>query len=596
MNEIDWNQQLKEKVLFILDRAFSYVKKILTSTLTYTLLSGLVTSGLIYWMTKLDNHSTFCMQQTSSFDKNNFKNKDLSILIDKCHDEIKKYGVLEEIVYDSNSTDKFSIFINQLYVHNKINNDFIIDFTDKPLMENIFSGQYNFDDIYLSERNNLQTLASQIEKYLEFNKAILYKSYEENQLLSYFNIFLILFQEGNIFIDTLEQPYDFLLLEQNHQSVDTQVSPSFLNLQKILENAGKIHKKTSSFSNKNQFIIALNELFNSYKNRDNKSLLINRLILLTALIENNEKLARHKITMEDINDNLLSFRIIQLILHELCKYHLEDTELKTIFNEYIKIIKHNYPSSPNTTNKLVQQLFAEKFAVGNSNKDELYRQLFFENYRNQTIFLHPNFITYLALKNQVDLLMNILKFNSDDRDIKSHIFHALIISQLYHKNSVIPRVDYTDILTDMIKNEEDEELKRFFLRESLLLNNVEIIELVIDYIKNNESYYLEELNESVPSRINFSLMSIFRYLADSKPSWFANQQDIKKKKLDLFINIMNGIKNQENKLRLFECAIKTLEKDDIFLIEHLKTIIFNEKDAVVKEEMLNQFTTMKSKI
>lgn len=91
-------------------------------------------------------------------------------------------------------------------------------------------------------------------------------------------------------------------------------------------------------------------------------------------------------------------------------------------------------------------------------------------------------------------------------------------------------------------------------------------------------------------------MSIFRYLADSKPSWFANQQDIKKKKLDLFINIMNGIKNQENKLRLFECAIKTLEKDDIFLIEHLKTIIFNEKDAVVKEEMLNQFTTMKSKI
>lgn len=595
MNELDSHQKLKEKARFLLNRAFSYLKKILTSTLTYTLLSGLLTSGLIYWMTKRDNHSTFCMQQTSSFDKNNFKNKDLSILIDKCYDEIKKYGVLEEIVYDSNSTDKFSIFINQLYVHNKINNEFIIDFTDKPLMNNIQNRQYNFNEVYVNQNNNLPKLASQIEKYLAFNKEILYKTYKQEQFVSYFNVFLILFREWDIFEYSFEQPYDTFWLEKNKQSVDTQVSLRFQNLQKILENAGKIDNRTYIFEKEDKFIIALNELFNSYKNRNNKNILIDRLIFLIALIENNEKLDRQQITNENVNDNLLSFRIIQSILYELSNYKLDDSELKKIFHEYTKIIKYRYLPY-DTTNKLVQQLFAEKFGVGNSNKDELYRQLFVESYKNKTIAMDSNFITYLAIKKQVDLLMDILKFNSGDRDIKSQIFHALIISQLYHKNSIIPRVDYTDILTEMIKNEEDEELKRFFLRDSLLLNNVEIIELVIDYIKNHESYYLEELNENISSGNNFYWMSIFRYLSDSKSHWILNQQEIKKKKLDLFINIMNKIQNKENKLRLFECAIKTIEKDDIFLIEELKSIIADEKDVVVKEEMLNQFTTMKSKL
>ena len=249
----------------------------------------------------------------------------------------------------------------------------------------------------------------------------------------------------------------------------------------------------------------------------------------------------------------------------------------------------------NTVDKLTHKLFTENFSVSNLNNEELFRQLFLDNYKDKKISLDSDFINYLGIKKQINLLMDITKLNNDKKEIKREIFHALMLSQAYHKEYSMNRLDPV-LLIDMIKNEQNEELQRLLLRDSLELDSIEIVEFAINYIYMNKEYYLKELNENSYLANDFYFMSVFRYLADNKIFWISKQKDINKKKFDLLINFMTQTINEENKLKLFDCVLQTIEKDDISLIEQLKVIISDEKNLILKERMLNKFTTFNTNL
>lgn len=560
------------------------------------LISALLSGWLVYINTKEDNRRTGCIQAVKSFEINSYRKKDLSILVDECKDEIKKYELLEDILYDSNNTDQFSSLINQLYVNNKIDKELITDFSDKSLMKNIQNKNYNFDNVLVNTQNNLPNIDTQTAKYLQFTKEILFKSYSKEQQSNYFSLFCYLFQNDSLFSNERIDIYPSYITEEKKQTIDVQINTKLLNLQKIAENIGKIDKRKYVINSNDQFVIALAELFNSYKNRDSKTALISQLVSLSTLIEKNTKIDKSKITESNqwkyINENFYSERIIQLILLELTNYKLENKDLETIFNEYIRLINHVNPFATDIINKFVFQVFAENFKTGSSKNEELYRKLFLKNYQNKKITLNQELIKYLAIKKQVNLLFDILKTNSKDKELKKQIFLAIITSHRLN-SSIFPNVDYSNILIDLIKNEKDEEVRRIFLRDSLMTNNVEIIEYAIEYININRFLYLKELNDGKYLGNDFYFMSIFRYLSDSKPLWVAKQQDIKKKKLNLFIDFMKNTKNRESKLRLLDNAINIIEKNDIFLIEQLREVIYNQNDLVLKQEMLNKLTAIK---
>ncbi len=142
--------------------SINMLKSLLGSTLTAMMASSLLSGYVVYYLAKEDNRKNQCIQTIRTFDVNNYKKKDLKILVDDCPTEVKEYEVLGEILFDTNDTNKLSSTINQLYVHNKINEEIIIDFSDNILKKNIHNENYNYDSIYESKQNNLPTLDNQI--------------------------------------------------------------------------------------------------------------------------------------------------------------------------------------------------------------------------------------------------------------------------------------------------------------------------------------------------------------------------------------------------------------------------------------------------
>lgn len=573
----------------LLEKAKESLKQEIIVPILSVLISALLSGWLVYINTKEDNRRTGCIQAVKSFEINSYRKKDLSILVDECKDEIKKYELLEDILYDSNNTDQFSSLINQLYVHNKIDEELITDFSDKSLMKNIQNENYNFDNTLGNTRNNLPTLDAQLTQYLQFTKEILFKSYSKEQQTNYFILLAYLFYNDQLFTNEYSS-------RQEKRSIDVQLDTRLLNLQKVIENTGKIDKRKWVVEGQNKFDNAIVELYNSYKNKDNKAVLINQLVMFSTEIEKNIKTNKSKMTEENqkkyINDFFNSERIIQLTLYELAKYKLDKKELETIFSEYIRIINYTYPFTKDRVNKLIAKLFIKNSMISITSNEELYRQLFLKNYQNKKITLNQELINYLAINKQVALLLDILKTSSKDAELKRQIFLAIIMSQQINSSN-FPNVDYSDILIDLIKNEKNEELRRILLRDSLMTNSVNIIEYAIEYINENKSFYLKELDDCNYLGSDFYFMSIFRYLSDSKPSWIAKQQDIKKKKLDLFIDFMQKTQNKESKLRLIDNAINIIEKDDIFLIEQLREIIYKQSNLVLKQEMISKLTAIK---
>ncbi|MFX4277320.1 hypothetical protein ACOL3G_05460 [Aliarcobacter butzleri] len=571
------------------------IKKIPIAIILSSLLSGGGAGWIIYSQTKEDNRKSWCRQEIKSLDINSYRDKDLSIMYKECKEEIKEFELFEDILFNSNDINKFSSFINQMYVNDKIDEKTIIDFSNKALFKKIRNEKYNFDNNLVNTQNNLPPLDPQITKYLQFTKEILFKSHEDiqEQLSNYFEIFIILFKKENLFPYYSIPSYNDVL-KNNYEFNDIEENKKLLDLQKILRNFGKENKQKIIINSKDEFIIALTELFNSYKERDSKIILINRLSFLVKLLEKNENIDKSLITNENqwqyINEKFYAEKIIQLILSELYNYKLEDSELKLIFNEYINLNKYLDKFMINTVDKLTHKLFTENFSVSSLNNEELFRQLFFDNYKDKKITLNSDFINYLGIEKQINLLMDITKLDNDKKEIKLEIFHALMLSQAYHKNSSMNRVDPV-LLIDIIKNEQNEELQRLLLRDSLELDSIEIVEFAINYINTNKEYYLKELNENPYLSNDFYFMSVFRYLSDNKIFWISKQKEINKKKFDLFINFMTQTINEENKLKLFDCVLQTIEKNDISLIEQLKLIISDEKNPILKERMINKFTT-----
>lgn len=462
------------------------IRKIPIAIILSSLLSGGGAGWVIYSQTKEDNRKSWCRQEIKSLDINSYRDKDLSIMYKECKEEIKEFELFEDILFNSNDINKFSSFINQMYVNNRIDEKTIIDFSNKALFERIRNEKYNFDNNLVNTQNNLPPLDPQIAKYLQFTKEILFKSHGDiqEQLSNYFEIFIILFKKEDLFPYSSIPSYNYLL-KNNNEFNDISENKKLLDLQKILRNFGKENKQKIIINSKDEFIIALTELFNSYKERDSKIILINRLSFLVKLIEKNANIDKKLITNENqwqyINERLYAERIIQLILSELYNYKLEESELKLIFNEYINLNKYLGKFMINTVDKLTHKLFTENFSVSNLNNEELFRQLFLDNYKDKKISLDSDFINYLGIKKQINLLMDITKLNNDKKEIKREIFHALMLSQAYHKEYSMNRLDPV-LLIDMIKNEQNEELQRLLLRDSLELDSIEIVEFAINYI------------------------------------------------------------------------------------------------------------------
>lgn len=558
------------------------LKEISISVILSTLFSGLAVSILIYFLTKSDNRRSWCIEETKSFNIYQYNKKDLLILIDECNDEITKYSLLEDILFESNNTNNLSSIINQLYVKNHINNTFITDFSDESLMKNIQNSNYNFDNTLINTQNNLPVLKKQISDFLLFTKEILFKSYSIEQQLNYFYLLLTIFKNDKLLYDN-ETP-EFSIFKIQNNGIEPKVDEKLLNLQTICENMGKVDKNQFVVSSKNLLTNSMNELYNSYRNKNNKNKLIQKLNLLSISLINKRIMDVTTIKNQNkyMNEILNTEGLIQLVLLELNNYNLDEKELKTIFNEYKKTINFIDPFYKNLVNKLIYKLFDNDNLFTISNSVQLYNKLFFSAYKDGSIKINTELINFLAIKKNSIILTHILKISDTDKRLKREIFHAFIISQQINTYNV----NYINTIKDIIKNESDIETKKLLIRDSLVLNNIELIELAIKYIKNHETYYVKELNQEDYFGGNFHTYSIFAYLSRSKPLWIAKQSYIKKVKVDLMIEFLSKIENNINKIYLLN-SILSIAENDTSLIEKIKKEILNEKNLIVREKMLN---------
>jgi len=554
-------------------------KNIPFSIILSTLFSGFLVSSVIYYLTKLDDKQTWCNQEVKNFDIQKYNKKDLSILIHECKDELIKFKLLENILFDSNDTDKLSSITNQLYIDKTIDNKFITNFSDKTLMDYIKNSNYNFDNTLVNTRNNLPTLDKKITNYLQFTKDILFNSYSIEQEKNYFHLLLIIFQhETHLLYDKKTPTFNIPLIK--YTTYEPILNEYLVNTKNICQNIGKTDKKKLIVNSEDLLYISLSELYNSYKLKNNKSILINKLILLSNLIEKNKKVTTN-VGWDIFNETFYAYRIIQLILHELNDYSLNQKELKRIFKEYEKIVKTTDHILIGTTHKLIYNLFKDDFMKNKSNFLELYNDLFLNTYKTNSTILQNEFINYLAINKHVDLLLKIMKL-SNDKNIKKEVFHSIINSQKINDY----RVDYLDLIMKIIEDEKKFDEKKFLVRDSLELNNVEIVEFSINFINKNKEHYIKELNNEQYAGNDFYYYSIFSYLAESKPLWVAKQAHIKQIKVNLFLDFLFKIDNKNNKLNLMRMIVSTIKKDDIYLIDKVRKVILKENDNLLKNKMI----------
>jgi len=548
-----------------------------------TLFSGLLVSLIIYYNTKEDNHNNWCTQEVKKFDYNKYGKKDLSILLNECKEHVVKYEMLEDTLSNTKNINKFSSIINQLYVDNKIDNSFITNFSDKEIINKLNNSSYNFNNIWTNKKNNLPILDAEINKYLQFTKEVLFKKYEDDQITNYFNLFIYLFQKDNFFHSNSVPSYYYGLEEK--RDIDFKVNQKLKDLISISENSGKIYKKKITVSSKDEFIMALSKLFNSYNHKDNKDELILLLTQMTNNIRKNREMLNKSPQGQIINNIFYSEKILQLVWYELYTYTLEKSDLEKIFIEYLKINQYVDVFHTEISYKLLYNLFNTNF----SSNEKLFHELFITNYLNKRISLNKNLINYLAMKEQIPLLLEIFELKNTTRDLKREIFIAILIGQKHNPHNF----DYETILIDLTDNEKDVELQKIMILDLLSFNNVKVVEYSIDFIKKNEAYYLSKLNNYKYYGFSSYYQSIFGLLANNKPSWIAKQKEIKRKKFQLFIEFIFKIKHKENKLMMINYVLSFIGKEDIFLIEKLRKQIQMEKDKVLKNEMMEKLSEIK---
>lgn len=569
-------------------------KTILNSVLITSLVSGLGASLLIYILTISNNQKNWCRQEIKSFDYNNYTKKELSMLIQECKDGIKTYGLLEDTLYNSNDTQKFSSIINELYVNGKIDNDFITSFSDEPLIKKINNPNYNFSNRNLYLKNNLPELNKQIEKYLTFTKEILFKSYTNEQQAMYYSVFITLFR-GDSLLTNQEVP-QFNIYDIESRPIEPKLNRNLLHLHTILENLGKIDKRKFKIESDDKFVLSVAVLFNSYRHKDNKTDLINEVSKLSKIIENNmnrEKIGKisNKQWMDNIGRAGAATKIMELILAELANYNLSETELKKLFNSYHKALI--YQPMKQILNKLIHKLFTDDILADRNDAKKLYTQLFLKHLQKDYFFgIKREFITYLAIKENTEILQTLLNTFKDDEDFKRKVLHSLVVAHIISRKDSYNILEYEDFIIEIIESEHNEKAKRFLIRDSLVLKDVKVIDYAINYIKENKKHYIKELNETTYHGHQFHFYSIFRYLADSKPSWVAKQKDIKEKKFNLYNEFIHAAKNKESKLYLVDATTSFITKDDIFLVEKLKKTIQKEKDKILQEKMLKELNTI----
>lgn len=563
------------------------LKNIPIGMIISTLFSGLIVSGVIYYETKKDTHNAWCIQEVKNFNYNLFGKKDLAILIDKCKEQVIKYEMLDDTLSSTQNIDKFSSVINQLYIHNKINDTFITDFTDKALFKKLLNSNYNFDNTWVNKSNNLPILDIEINRYLQFTKTILFKKYESKQISNYFFLFVYLFREDEFFTNKYVPLY-LNHFKEEKQNIEFKVNQKFEDLIEIVNNSGKIDKNEIIIDSNDEFIIALKILFNSYKNRNKKEELILLLSEMTNNIKKVSEIGNSIINNENqvniFNTRFFSEKILQLLWHELRNYELDKSDLSKIFKEYLMINNYIDVVHQRLSYKLLYNLFDTNF---NSNTN-LFNELFFESYLNKEINLNKELLNYLAMKKQVPLLLNILDSKNLTQNLKRDIFIAILVGQKQNPYSF----DYEKILIKLVKNEKNQELQKIMLNDLLSFNKVEVVEYAIDFIKKNETYYLKELNNSNYFSHGIYYESIFGLLSENKPLWEDKKQEIREKKFQLFIKFLSKMENRQNKLIMLEYILSFIS-DDIFLIEELKKQIQKQKDPILKREMIKKLSEIK---
>lgn len=538
------------------------IKNIFRSVFIVSITSGLIASIVIYFLSKADAKKAWCTQEVKSFQFDKYNKKDLAILIEECEDVVINYKLLEDILYESNNTDKFSSTINQLYVDKKIDESLILDFSDTSLSNYLNNTNYNFDNVLVNTKNNLPTLQEKISKYLRFTKEILFDTYTDIQQEKYFHILLYLFRQ-EILIDDVDIDQNTIYdLPQTHWSDGIpKLNNEIIALQKICQKVGRANGKETIVKTDDLFINTLMNLFNSYKEKNNKVKLLNNFNTLSSQILTYQT-NLNKTSPKLLNEFFLLMVIYPLVLDELTSYNFKQKELTNIFNEYKTISKMIGSINRNTVNKLIYKLFK------NNDKVNLYNQLILDNLETGLIVIDTQLVYFFAVNDNIDILNSLLTKNNLVE--KRTILHAVIIEQKQN-----PYFGYSDIniVKKIIESEEDFDKKSLLIRDALLIDNSEITEIAINHIEENKNFYLQELNKKSYTPYTFNFSSIFASLAKS------NTYDsiLKKRKASLFFDLLQKTVNKENRIYLLKAVKGFIGNDDVSLIIELERIIQSDQ-------------------
>ncbi len=578
------NKSLKHIMIYFIKFRILFIISMILSILT----SSTATAYIIYINTKKDNQKSWCTGEIKAFDINNYETKDLFILVNQCKEVVLEYGLLEDILFHSKDINKFSKTINTLYLNNKIDNEFISLFSDNALSNNMNNPYYNLDSELSKKPNNIQKIEDKISKYLLFTKEITYKSYTSEQYSIYFYILFTLFKHDIFLIENKKTPVLDLLniRDSNYNTINPVSSNDLLYLQKICYNIKDVVKREDFLiDSEDIFILTLADIFNSYINKNNKQVLLDKYIKLSKLILKNISTdlseTNENYQWKYINEVFYSGKLILLILQELATYNLNQEELKVVFNEYSLTIDKIDIFYQEIMHKLVYQLFTDDFNYQRNNNEKLYTQLFMNNFHDTPTIHNTELLKYFAINNNIYLVLKSLELSKNDSNLRRDILHAIILSQQINTY----RVDYIDVVFDIIDNEQDEKSKLLLIRDSLVLNEPKVIDYAIKHIEANRKYYIDELNNTNYYDGDFYTYSIFSYLARSKTSWVSKKYTMKKKKLKLILSFIEQINNNDNKLYLYKELLSFIDKDDFDLFNLIKQSIQKENNKVLQNKL-----------
>lgn len=551
-------------------------KNIFNSMILSALFSGLFSALIIYYLQRNDNKNNWCVQEVKNFNKNNYDKKDLLILSEECKDQIKKYKLLSHVLLEGNDTKKIASVINELYIDKDIDTDFIIDQRNsiaKSVENNTehYNGNNN-ENIHYSSTPD-KALSTYLVFMNELSINTLPNEYKDNdQIDFYFNIFSKFFHNSQWIFKFNQSVID----ESNPQNFKLLQTDDFINLKKIVRNIGKnenaINKKEG---NSDQVTNALTILFNSYLSKNRKKELIFELKKISNLLKN--EMSAHRL-QHGIYVNQMIFEsddLIALIFEELNSYNLSENELKEIFEIYTNLIENYRPSySFEKQNKLFYALFSERKDVFNT--------LISNNYQNANIksLLSDDFLKYIALLDNCDLLQNLL----NDSTIRSDVVSAIITGS--KNDDMWNNHKCTDISIKLFEDEQRFPHKKNLMSRAVFNANYQMVEYTIDYMNKNKQIFLNDLNTIDLSIDNRYLGSIYFSLAKTKVDQYPV---IKKKKLDLYIFFFQNTKNKHNKDLIFNIIKSFLSNSDDSASDKIFEMVENEKEKHYKESFLHLY-------